>query len=69
MTFGVVCDDNLDLPALRERIHGMLAKSRRFQIIRLPAIPRNAMGKIPRAMIASQLAALYGAKTKSPANA
>ena len=69
LTFGIVCDDDLDLPALRERIHGMLAKNRRFHIIRLPSIPRNAMGKIPRALIASQLAALYGARKTSAANA
>jgi acyl-CoA synthetase (AMP-forming)/AMP-acid ligase II len=69
LTFGIVCDDDLDLAALRARIHAMLAKSRRFQVARLPSIPRNAMGKIPRALIASQLAALYGAKDKSAADA
>jgi hypothetical protein len=47
----------------------MLSRSRRFQVIRLPSVPRNAMGKIPRALIASQLAALYGAKSKSAADA
>lgn len=69
LTFGIVCDDDLDLPALRTRIHAMLSKSRRFHVIRVPSVPRNAMGKIPRALIASQLAALYGAKKKSVANA
>jgi acyl-CoA synthetase (AMP-forming)/AMP-acid ligase II len=69
LTFGVVCDDGLDLAALRARIHSMLSKSRRFHVIRVPSIPRNAMGKIPRALIASQLAALYGATKKSVANA
>jgi len=69
LTFGVVCDDDLDLADLRGRVHSMLSKSRRFHVIRLPSIPRNAMGKIPRALIASQLAALYGAKQKSIANA
>ena len=47
----------------------MLSKSRRFHVIRLPSIPRNAMGKIPRALIASQLAALYGAKKNTVADA
>jgi acyl-CoA synthetase (AMP-forming)/AMP-acid ligase II len=69
LAFGVVCDGDLDLPALRERIQGMLSRSRSFKIIRLPSIPRNAMGKIPRALIANQLAALYGARKKSVANA
>ncbi len=69
LTFGIVCDDSMNLTALRSGIDAMLSRSRRFQIIRLPAIPRNAMGKIPRALIASQLAALYGAKTKTAANA
>jgi 2,3-dihydroxybenzoate-AMP ligase len=69
LTFGIVCDDDLDLASLRARIHAMLAKSRRFQVARLPSIPRNAMGKVPRALIASQLAALYGAKDKSAADA
>lgn len=69
LTFGLVCDEDLDQRALRERIKGMLAKNRRFHIIRLPSIPRNAMGKIPRALIASRLAALYGAGKKSVADA
>ena len=69
LTFGIVCGDDLDLPALRDRIHAMLSSRRPFHIIRVPSIPRNAMGKIPRALIASQLAALYGAKKKNAANA
>ena len=67
LTFGIVCDDDMNLAGLRERIHAMLSKSRRFQIIRMPAIPRNAMGKIPRALIASQLAALYAKKNAANA--
>ena len=69
LTFGIVCGDDLDLAVLRTRIHAMLSKSRRFHVIRLPSVPRNAMGKIPRALIASQLAALYGAKDTTAANA
>lgn len=69
LTFGIVCDDNFDVNALKDRIHAMLSKSRRFHIVRLPSIPRNAMGKIPRALIASQLAAHYGARKKNAANA
>ena len=69
LTFGIVADGQIDLAALRARIHAMLSKSRPFHVIRLPSVPRNAMGKIPRALIASQLAALYGARKKSAANA
>ncbi len=69
LTFGIVCDERLDLAALRSRINDMLSKSRSFHVIRLPSITRNAMGKIPRALIASQMAALYGAKNKTAANA
>ena len=59
----------LDLPALRTASTTCWPRAAASTIIRLPAIPRNAMGKIPRALIASQLAALYGATKKSPANA
>jgi acyl-CoA synthetase (AMP-forming)/AMP-acid ligase II len=69
LTFGIVCSDDLDLKALNDRIQTILVRRRPFHLIRLPSIPRNAMGKIPRALIASRLAALYGAKKKSAANA
>ena len=69
LTFGIVCDEDIDMNALNQRIHAMLAKRRPFHLVRMPAIPRNAMGKIPRALIATQLAALYGAAKKNAANA
>ena len=69
LVFGVVCGDGFDLKPLQERIHSMLARRRPFHLIRMPSIPRNAMGKIPRAQIASQLAAVYGAARKNAANA
>lgn len=69
LAFGIVCSDDLDMKALDERIHTMLSRRRPFQLIRMRAIPRNAMGKIPRTLIATQLAALYGAATKNAANA
>lgn len=69
LMFGVVCGDDLDIQALHARIHSMLARRRPFHLIRMPSIPRNAMGKIPRAQIASQLAAVYGAARKNAANA
>ncbi len=69
LVFGIVCADNLDLNALTERIRSLMTRRRPFQLVRMPSIPRNAMGKIPRALIASQLAALYGAKKKTAARA
>jgi acyl-CoA synthetase (AMP-forming)/AMP-acid ligase II len=69
LAFGIVCDDGIDLAAVRDCIRGLLGKRRRFQLIRLPSVPRNAMGKIPRALIASRLAALYGPKNATATNA
>ena len=69
LAFGIVCGDDLQLKALNDRIHSMMARRRPFDLVRMPSIPRNAMGKIPRAQIASQLAALYGAAKKNAANA
>jgi acyl-CoA synthetase (AMP-forming)/AMP-acid ligase II len=69
LTFGIVCDDDFDVRGLSEKIRGMLKNNRRFHVLRLPSIPRNAMGKIPRPLIASQLTALYGAVKKNAANA
>ena len=69
LAFGIVCDDDLDMKALNQRIHSLMARRRPFHLVRLPSIPRNAMGKIPRARIASRLAALYGAARKNAANA
>jgi acyl-CoA synthetase (AMP-forming)/AMP-acid ligase II len=69
LAFGIVCGDDLDFEAVNGRIQSLLARRRPFNLIRMPAIPRNAMGKIPRAQIASQLAALYGAAKKTNANA
>jgi malonyl-CoA/methylmalonyl-CoA synthetase len=69
LAFGIVCGDDLDFKALNARINDLLVRRRPFHLIRMPAIPRNAMGKIPRALIASRLAALYGANKKTAANA
>ena len=69
LTFGVVCDDGFDLKGFSAKVREMLKGRRRFHVIRMPSIPRNAMGKIPRPLIASQLAALYGAMKKNAANA
>jgi acyl-CoA synthetase (AMP-forming)/AMP-acid ligase II len=69
LTFGIVCDDDFDLRSFSERVHIILNRKRRFHVIRVPSIPRNAMGKIPRPLVAGQLAALYRAVKKNAANA
>lgn len=69
LTFGLVCDDNFDVNGFAAKARDFLKGKRRFHVIRLPSIPRNAMGKIPRAVIAGQLAALYAAAKKKVANA
>lgn len=69
LTFGLVCDDNFDVKDFSANVRLMLKGNRRFHVIRLPSIPRNAMGKIPRPIIASQLTALYGAARNNVANA
>ena len=73
LTIAVVTRDKVDLAAVAERIRGKLPKGRTFHLVRIRSIPRNAMGKIPRAMIANKLTALYGATrtnlTKNDASA
>ncbi len=73
LTIAVVTRDKVDLAAVAERIRAKLPKGRTFHLVRIRSIPRNAMGKIPRAMIANKLTALYGASrinlTKNVASA
>lgn len=69
LTFGVVCDDAFDVKRFTDKVRGILARGRRFKVIRLPTIPRNAMGKIPRPLIAQQLAGLYRGQGSNAANA
>ena len=59
LTFGVVCDDDIDFQALNKQVQELMMRRRPFRLIRMPSIPRNAMGKIPRPLIAAQLAAAY----------
>ena len=73
LTFAVVTRDTVDLGAVADRIRVKLPKGRSFHLVRIRSIPRNAMGKIPRALIANKLTALYGASsnnlTKNTSNA
>ena len=69
LTFAVVTRDNVNLKVVAARIQEKLPKGRTFHLLRLKSIPRNAMGKIPRAMIANKLTALYGASRGNLPNA
>ena len=59
LTIAVVTHDNVDLRPVAELIQSKLPKGRTFHLVRLQSIPRNAMGKIPRSMIAGKLTELY----------
>ncbi|MES2905203.1 MAG: class I adenylate-forming enzyme family protein [Pseudomonadota bacterium] len=65
LTIAVVTADKVDLTQVAERIRSKLPKGRTFHLVRIRAIPRNAMGKIPRALIANRLTELYGASRKN----
>ena len=69
LTIAVVTRDTVDLGRVAELIQAKLPKGRTFHLLRLKSIPRNAMGKVPRAMIANKLTALYGASRKNLSNA
>ena len=68
LTIAVVTRDKVDLKAVAAHIQGKLPNGRTFHLVRIKSIPRNAMGKIPRAMIANKLTALYGASRKNISN-
>ena len=61
LTIAVVTREKVDLNQVAERIRSKLPMGRTFHLVRINTIPRNAMGKIPRAMIANKLTELYGA--------
>ena len=65
LTIAVVTGDKVDLKAVAELIRAKLPKGRVFHLVRIRSIPRNAMGKVPRAMIADKLTALYGASRRN----
>ena len=65
LTIAVVTRDDVDLAPIAKLIQAKLPNGRTFHLVRLKSIPRNAMGKVPRAMIANKLIALYGTSRKS----
>lgn len=59
LAFAVVCDEAVDLKALSQRIAARLPLRTQYILIRVPNIPRNAMGKLPRNEIAQTLTEFY----------
>lgn len=57
LAIAVVCGKEVDMKALRAEIAKRLVDQPPFLLARLPRIPRNAMGKIPRPQLAARLAA------------
>ena len=54
---AVVCVEGSDVGALRKRMASQLPKNIPFLLILVPHIPRNAMGRVPRAQVARSLEA------------
>ncbi len=68
LTAAVVCADGTDLKALRQKMSKLVPQQFPFMMFRVPAIPRNAMGRIPRQQVAKRLAArMAEAKAKAEA--
>lgn len=69
LTVAVVCNDDVDLLALREQIVARLPQRKALLLARMPSIPRNAMGKVPRKILAERVAAIYSQERDSRSNA
>jgi acyl-coenzyme A synthetase/AMP-(fatty) acid ligase len=54
----VVCGEEVDMQAMVQQIIAKLPRPMRFRLVRVPNIPRNAMGKVPRQALAARLASL-----------
>ncbi len=61
LAIAVVTRPTVDLKQVAEEIKSRIPRGRTFHLVRIQSVPRNAMGKIPRAMIANRLTAHYGA--------
>lgn len=55
LAVAVVLDDGADTAALGESIGGTLPQGAQFVLVRRNALPRNAMGKLERKLMAEQL--------------
>lgn len=55
LAIAVVHSDDVELEAVRPQITQALPQPMQFHLIRVPWLPRNAMGKLPRTVIAQKL--------------
>ena len=55
LAIAVACADKVDLSALRKRIAPLVPRQFPLAVLRVPEIPRNAMGRIPRQAFAKAL--------------
>jgi len=65
LALAVVCDEAVDLQALSQQITPRLPVRVSFHLIRVPKIPRNAMGKIPRNAFAKKISEIFQRNTTS----
>ncbi len=64
LTFAVVADSSTDLKEVAAQIR-MAIRGQPFHLVGVKSIPRNAMGKVPRQVIANKLTALYGGSKRN----
>jgi hypothetical protein len=67
LTVAVVCGPDIKLPELRKKILPLMPKQFPFTLIRVPDLPRNAMGRIPRQAVAKRLAEQMKARVAAKA--
>jgi acyl-coenzyme A synthetase/AMP-(fatty) acid ligase len=65
LALAVVCDEAVDLQALEQQITSRLPVRVQYELLCVPNIPRNAMGKIPRNAFAEKLSEWYQRKKMS----
>jgi len=66
LAVAVVCGDDVDLAALRQKMQGHLPNQFPLLVVRVPRIPRNGMGRIPRQQFAANLMAMIEARKGNP---
>lgn len=69
LTVAVVCDDDVDLRVVHQAVRAKLPPHWTFHLAKVPAIERNAMGKVARRVMAAKLSAAYRKKLESRNNA
>jgi|GEM_PF-1387670 len=52
---ATVCSDDVDLELLRRKMQPLVPRQFPFVVVRVTSIPRNAMGRIPRAQVSRSL--------------